>query len=137
MPSCAIAQYTRGPAQVMALTAPAMTRQRSSATNRPLCGPHRAVAAFSATGTIGSWASVPIGTANNTLSGIAQAINAANAGVTATVLNDGTTNHLVLSSNSSGTTGTIQVGVTQTGTGATHNLTDFNYAGTNTATMVQ
>jgi flagellar hook-associated protein 2 len=85
----------------------------------------------------GTTTNVVIGSANNTLAGIAQAINTANAGVTATVLNDGTTNHLVLSSNSSGTTGAIQVAVTQTGTGATQNLTDFNYAGSNTATMVQ
>jgi flagellar hook-associated protein 2 len=79
---------------------------------------------------------VTIGSANNTLSGIAQAINSANAGVTATVLNDGTTNHLVLSSNTSGTAGAIQVSVSQTGTGATQNLTDFAYSGTDSTTMV-
>jgi len=85
----------------------------------------------------GSTANIAIGPANNTLSGIAQAINAANAGVTATVLNDGTTNHLVLTSNTSGSAGTIGIAVTQTGTGATRNLSDFNYSGANTATMVQ
>jgi flagellar hook-associated protein 2 len=85
----------------------------------------------------GTTTNVAIGAANNTLSGIAQAINSANAGVTATVLNDGTTNHLILSSNTSGSAGTIQVAVTQTGTGATQNLTDFTYSGTDTAKMVQ
>jgi flagellar hook-associated protein 2 len=55
----------------------------------------------------GTTTNVSIGPANNTLSGIAQAINTANAGVT------------------------------ETGNGATQSLTDFNYGGTDTATMVQ
>jgi|SRR5579871_6445993 len=80
---------------------------------------------------------VAIGPANNTLAGIAQAINTAKAGVTATVLNDGTTNHLLLSSNTSGASGTIKVSVDQTGSGATQNLSDLAYAGSDTATMVQ
>src|SRR5688572_23001154 len=59
-PSSAMAQYTLGPAQVMALTAPAIDTHSSPATKKPLGGPHNAAADFSATGTIGSSASALI-----------------------------------------------------------------------------
>lgn len=80
----------------------------------------------------------------STLAGVRDAINAANAGVSASIVNDGTTNRLVLTSNSTGSAGNIRITATQTGTGGTpvspgvvQNLTDFNYTGTNTSTMVQ
>lgn len=76
----------------------------------------------------------------STLSGISSAINSANAGVTASVVNDGTTNRLVLKSNTTGSTGAITIAVNQTGTGGTpiapgvvQNLTDFNTVGGNLA----
>jgi flagellar hook-associated protein 2 len=69
---------------------------------------------------------------NNTLAGIRQAINDANAGVTATIINDGSTNRLVLKSNTSGSVGDISVAVTDDGSGGTHAL-----AGLDSASLVQ
>jgi flagellar hook-associated protein 2 len=48
---------------------------------------------------------VTIDSSNNTLAGISQAINQANAGVIAAVVNDGTTNRLLLTSQTSGLAG--------------------------------
>jgi len=58
--------------------------------------------------------SISIAPANNTLAGIRDAINAANAGVTATVVNDGTTagNRLVLTSSDSGAANSLKISVT-------------------------
>lgn len=73
---------------------------------------------------------VAISASNNSLSGIRAAINAANAGVTASIVNDGTTNRLLLVSNTTGlTAGTVSVNVygEAAGTG-THSLTDLNSA---------
>ena len=56
--------------------------------------------------------SVTIGSTNNTLQGIASAINTANIGVTATIINDGSaTNpyHIAITSNSTGLTNTLQI----------------------------
>lgn len=63
--------------------------------------------------------SVSIDSTNNTLSGIANAINSAsgNFGVSATILNDGTGYRLVLSPNDTGASKAITVGVTDTGDG--------------------
>ena len=62
-PSWAMAQYMRGPAQTMALTAAAIERHNITATRRALVGPHNAAAAFSATGSTGGWASNVTGSA--------------------------------------------------------------------------
>lgn len=58
--------------------------------------------------------SISIAPANNTLAGIRDAINAANAGVTATVVNDGTAagNRLVLTSSDSGAANSLKISVT-------------------------
>lgn len=70
---------------------------------------------------------VTIDGSNNTLAGIAQAINnTTNVGVTATVINDGTTNRLVLRSNTSGSVGGISVAVTDDGSGGTHALANLD-----------
>ena len=63
----------------------------------------------------GTATNVTIDSSNNTLAGIRQAINDANAGVNATIINDGTTNRLVLSSNTSGSVGAITVAATDLG----------------------
>lgn len=55
---------------------------------------------------------ITINASNNTLSGIRDAINAANAGVTASIVNDGTTNRLVLSSKETGAVNSIKMTVT-------------------------
>jgi flagellar hook-associated protein 2 len=62
------------------------------------------------TGT-GSPATVTIDSSNNTLAGVRDAINAANAGVTATILNDGTSSpyRLVITSNNSGIANSFSV----------------------------
>ena len=80
----------------------------------------------------------------STLSGVRDAINAASAGVTAAIVNDGITNRLILTSRTSGASGNIRIAATQTGTGGTpappgvvKDLTDFNYVGVDTASMVQ
>lgn len=80
----------------------------------------------------GSAVNVTIDGTNNTLAGIRQAINDAAAGVTATIINDGTTNRLVLSSGTSGSTGSIAVAVTDSGSGGTHAL-----SGLDSASLVQ
>lgn len=72
---------------------------------------------------------VTIGASNNTLAGIRDAINNANAGATATIVNDGTTNRLLLTANATGlTAGAISVTVTDSGAGGTHALTELNGA---------
>jgi flagellar hook-associated protein 2 len=70
----------------------------------------------------GTAVNVAIDSGNNTLAGISAAINAANAGVTASVINDGTANRLVLASKTSGSAGAITVAVTDSGSGGTHAL---------------
>ena len=55
--------------------------------------------------------SVTINSSNDTLSGIASAINAANIGVSASILNDGAGNRLVLTSNNSGAANSLRVTV--------------------------
>lgn len=71
----------------------------------------------SSTGTLsiqvgsGTLQTITIDSSNNTLSGVAEAINAAGAGVTATIVNDGsaTPYKLVLSANATGAANTIHV----------------------------
>lgn len=62
---------------------------------------------------------VTIDATNNTLAGIADAVNAAtgNFGVSATILNDGTGYRLVFSPNDTGASKAITIGVTDTGDG--------------------
>ncbi len=76
----------------------------------------------------GTAVNVTIDSSNNTLAGIRQAINNANAGVTATIVNDGTTNRLLLSSKTSGSTGAIAVTAVDSGSGGTHALSDLDSA---------
>ncbi|HZV99064.1 MAG TPA: flagellar filament capping protein FliD [Methylophilaceae bacterium] len=54
---------------------------------------------------------ISIGASNNSLAGIRDAINAAGAGVMATIVNDGTTNRLVVTSKDSGTANSIKITV--------------------------
>lgn len=49
---------------------------------------------------------------DTTLSGLSSAINKANAGVTATILNDGTSDHLVITGNESGKDNTVSIAAT-------------------------
>lgn len=75
-------------------------------------------------------ATVNIGAANDSLSGIRDAINAANIGVTATIINDGsgTPYRLALSSKSQGASNSIKVSVA--GTAGLTNLISNDPAGT-------
>ena len=65
--------------------------------------------------------SITIAPANNTLAGVRDAINAANAGVTATIVNDGsaTGNRLVLTSADSGANNSLKISVTDDDTTGT------------------
>jgi flagellar hook-associated protein 2 len=70
----------------------------------------------------GTAVDVTIDSNNNTLTGIRKAINDANTGVTASIVNDGTTNRLVLSSKTSGSAGQISVSVSNESSGETYSL---------------
>lgn len=79
--------------------------------------------------------SITIDSSNNTLEGVRDAINKANAGVSATIINDGTGNRLSITSKETGTANAIRIGVAESGgaglaqlaydasTGGTSNLT--------------
>ncbi len=69
--------------------------------------------------------SVVINSSNDTLSGIASAINAANVGVSASILNDGTGNRLVLTSKTSGAANSLRVTVND-GDGTNTNMTGLS-----------
>ncbi|VTU26906.1 Flagellar cap protein [Variovorax sp. PBS-H4] len=77
-------------------------------------------------------AQITVGTGTNTLEGIRDAINKANAGVSASVVNDGsgTPNRLVLVSTQSGEASTMQISVA--GDAALKNLLAYDPAGTQT-----
>jgi flagellar hook-associated protein 2 len=64
--------------------------------------------------------SIAITSSNNTLAGVRDAINAANAGVTATIVNDGSAsgNRLVITSKDSGLENTIKISVADTSDGS-------------------
>ncbi|BCM25484.1 flagellar filament capping protein FliD [Methyloradius palustris] len=64
--------------------------------------------------------SITIDSSNNTLAGVRDAINAANAGVTATIVNDGSAsgNRLVITSKDSGLENTIKISVADTSDGS-------------------
>ena len=61
--------------------------------------------------------SVTIDATNNSLQGIRDAVNQANIGVTATIVNDGTGNRLVFTSNDSGAANSLEVTVGNDGSG--------------------
>lgn len=71
---------------------------------------------------------VAVDGSNNSLAGIRQAINDAGAGVMASIVNDGSTNRLVLTSNTSGSLGAINVTVTDDGSGGSHALSGLDTA---------
>ncbi len=57
----------------------------------------------------GTAVAVTIDSTNNTLSGLRDAINNANSGVSASILNDGTENKLIITANNSGSGNTIKI----------------------------
>jgi len=73
----------------------------------------------------GAATNITIDSSNNTLAGVRQAINDAYLGVTATIINDGATNRLVLSSNASGSAGAFTV-TAAAGTGSAHALSELD-----------
>ncbi len=70
----------------------------------------------------GTAVDVTINGTNNTLAGIRDAINNANAGVTASIVSDGTYQRLLLTSKTIGSVGDITVNVTDSGSGGTFAL---------------
>ncbi len=80
--------------------------------------------------------SVTIDSTNNTLQGISDAINAANIGVTATIVNDGsaTPYRLVLSSNNSGASNSLKITTNGAGNGV-DTLLAYDPAGTKNLTQ--
>ncbi|MBV8659845.1 MAG: flagellar filament capping protein FliD [Burkholderiales bacterium] len=87
---------------------------------------------------------IQIPAANNTLSGIRDAINAANAGVTATIINDGTGNRLSISSTQSGTANALRITAADSngnpvtdGTGLSQLAYDASTGGTSYASQTQ
>lgn len=58
--------------------------------------------------------SITIDSSNNTLAGVRDAINAANSSVSATIVNDGTTNHLVITSKDTGEVNSLKISVADT-----------------------
>lgn len=81
--------------------------------------------------------SVTINASNNTLAGIRDAINAKNAGVTATIVNDGsgTPYRLVLTSTDSGAANSLRIGVA--GDAALQGLLAYDPAGTQHLSQLQ
>jgi flagellar hook-associated protein 2 len=76
--------------------------------------------------TIGTGTPVDINLASSsTLSGIRDAINLASAGVTAAIINDGTVDRLVLTSQTTGAAGAIAVAAPTTNNDGTRRLTDL------------
>lgn len=78
---------------------------------------------------------ITITSANNSLQGIRDAINAANLGVTATIVSDGsaTPYHLVLNSNKTGASSSLKISVT--GDSAISGLVGYDPAGTQNLTQ--
>lgn len=79
---------------------------------------------------------VTIDPSNNTLQGIRDAINAANVGATATIVNDGSANpyRLVITSNSSGASNSMKITTNGAGNGV-DNLVAYDPAGTKNMTQ--
>ncbi len=91
-------------------------------------------ASFTSNG--GGTKSITIDSSNNTLSGIRDAINAANIGVTATIINDGSSSpyRLVLTSNTSGVANSMKISVSAGGDPAVSSLLAQDPAGTQNLT---
>jgi flagellar hook-associated protein 2 len=90
-----------------------------------------AAATFASSGST----SITINSSNNSLQGISDAINAANMGVSATIVNDGSSTpyRLVLTSNNSGASNSLQV--TTTGSAALNTLLAYDPATTENMTQ--
>lgn len=69
---------------------------------------------------------IEIDATNNSLTGIRNAINSSNAGVTASIVNDGTNQRLVLTSKNLGSSGAINVTATDSGSGGTFGLSSLD-----------
>lgn len=82
---------------------------------------------------------VTIDAAHNTLSGVRDAINSANIGVAASIINDGTTNRLMLTSTSMGASNSLKIGVADADTTNTDlsGLSQLAYDPTATKNMVE
>lgn len=80
----------------------------------------------------GTATNITIDGTNNTLEGIRAAINDTDAGVTASIVNDGSYQRLLLSSGTLGSDGEISVSVTDSGSGGT-----FALSGLATASLVE
>ncbi|MGB8516897.1 MAG: flagellar filament capping protein FliD [Gallionella sp.] len=80
----------------------------------------------------GGTKSITVDSTNNTLQGIASAINAANMGVTATIVNDGSATapyRIALTSNNSGASNSLKI-TTTGGDGTINNILAYDPAGT-------
>jgi flagellar hook-associated protein 2 len=111
--------------------------QSFSSPNAPILADPNTPATFELRkGGASSGAQITISSANNSLAGLRDAINAANAGVTASIVDvagDGTQNQLVLSSTDTGAAGRVElVETSSTGTGANLNLRSLNPPGATT-----
>ncbi|WP_454725107.1 MULTISPECIES: flagellar filament capping protein FliD [Cupriavidus] len=87
----------------------------------------------------GTPTTININGANNTLTGIRDAINASNAGVTASIVNDGsgTPYHIVLTSNTTGAKSSMRISVASNGSGdpsTISGLLSYDPAGTKSMT---
>jgi len=80
----------------------------------------------------GATVDVEITNSNNTLTGIRDAINSSGAGVSASIINDGTNPRLVLNSKTMGSSGAITVTATDSGSGGT-----FALSGLDSTNLVQ
>lgn len=76
----------------------------------------------------GSAINVTIDSSNNTLLGVRNAINNSGAGVTASIVNDGTNQRLLLTSNTSGSAGAVTVTATDSGSGGAFALSGLDSA---------
>lgn len=80
---------------------------------------------------------VTVDGSNNTLAGVRDAINAANAGVTASIINDGNGNYLSLTSKTTGAKSAMKIEATPTDPLATPSLATLAYDGPASAGMRQ
>lgn len=77
---------------------------------------------------------ITINSSNDTLAGIRDAINAANAGVSASIINDGTGNRLSITSSDTGTANAVRIGVTESGAAG---LAQLSYDGSASSGLTQ
>lgn len=114
----------------LATTLAQSTRAYASSTTAVLAGGATSATFELRKGGATSGTSITIDSTNNSLAGLRDAINTANVGVTAAIVDvdgSGTQNKLVLTSTSTGSAGRVElVETTATGTGADLNLTSLN-----------